>query len=42
MEISTQTHRMLSYLQCGCIKERNGKTLWECKYHRAENSDQYA
>ena len=38
MEIKTQPIRKLSYLSCGCVKERNGETLWECKRHRAENA----
>jgi hypothetical protein len=39
MEIKTQTLGILSYLRCGCVKERNGKTLWECKRHRAEEAE---
>jgi hypothetical protein len=38
MEIKTQPRRNLSYLRCGCVKEKNGETLWECKRHRAENA----
>lgn len=36
MEITNQPTRILSYLRCGCVKERNGKTVWECKRHQAE------
>ena len=38
MEIKAKPERILSYLRCGCVKEINGKTLWECKRHRAENA----
>jgi hypothetical protein len=38
MGVKTQTFRKLSYLPCGCVKEKNGEALWECKRHRAENS----
>jgi hypothetical protein len=38
MEIKTHTFKSLSYLLCGCVKEKDGETLWECKRHRAENA----
>jgi hypothetical protein len=38
METNSQTLKKLSYLPCGCVKERNGEALWECKRHREENA----